>query len=139
MNDKVIAAARELGAALQADDRYIQYGKAKEENDSDTALQELIKEFNLKRVQLNQEMNRKEKDQIKLSEIDAEVRYLYGEIMGNPHMEAFTEAKNEMDSLLSQVNAVITMSANGEDPMTCDPTPPASGCSGGCDSCAGCH
>ena len=132
----IIEHTRELGKLIQADPRYVAYHKAREENDADTALQDLIGEFNLKRMALNKEMNKPDRDQIKLSEIDAEVKYLYGEIMGNPSMAAFTAAKGDMDAMLAEVNAIITMSANGEDPATC--TPPKGGCSGSCEGCAGC-
>lgn len=129
--------SRELGKLIQADERYIAYHHAKKVNDEDEALQDMIGEFNLKRVSLNNEMSKLDKDQIKLSVLDAEIKHLYGEIMANENMAAFTEAKEEMDAMLAEINAIITMSANGEDPATC--TPPTAGCSGGCDTCGGCH
>ncbi len=133
-----IEKARELGMAIQADEKYINYHKAKELNDNDEALQEMIKEFNLKRVQLNAEMSKADKSQEKISQIDGEIKSLYGNIMANENMNAFNTAKTEMDNLLAQVNMIITMSANGEDPMTC-PTEVPSSCSGSCSSCSGCH
>ena len=42
-----IQAVRELGKAIQEDERYIEYAKAKKANDEDTELQNLIGEFNL--------------------------------------------------------------------------------------------
>ena len=133
-----IEKARELGAAIQADEKYINYHKAKELNDNDETLQEMIKEFNLKRVQLNSEMSKADKSQEKISELDSEIKSLYGNIMANENMNAFNTAKTEMDNLLAQVNMIITMSANGEDPMTCPAELPSS-CSGSCSSCSGCH
>lgn len=132
-----IKTARELGKAIQADERYTNYQKSKELNDNDENLQNMIGEFNMKRVSLNTEMSKPEKNQEKLSELDSEIKSLYGNIMANENMVAFTEAKDEMDKLLSQINMVITMSANGEDPETC-PIESAS-CSGSCSSCSGCH
>ncbi len=134
----VIDKARELGVALQANERYSKYQLAKTNNDNDEELQNMIQEFNMKRVQLNTEMSKAEKDQEKLSELDSEIKSLYGNIMANENMNKFNEAKNEMDTLLSQVNMVITMSANGEDPLTC-PVEVSSSCSGSCGSCSGCH
>ena len=133
----VIEKARELGVVIQSDERYAKYQEAKKNNDNDEVLQNNINEFNLKRVQLNSEMSKSEKDQEKLSELDKEIESLYGEIMANKNMAAFNEAKNEMDKLLQQINMVITMSANGEDPLTCPIE--TSSCSGSCSSCSGCN
>ena len=44
-----IKAARELGKAIQNDERYKAYIEAKKANDADDELQQLIGEFNLKR------------------------------------------------------------------------------------------
>jgi len=133
----VIEKVRELGKELQADERYIKYHEAKKLNDNDTELQKLIGEFNLKRVSLNSEMSKTEKNQDRLNELNDEIKSLYANIMANENMAAFTDANTQMDKLLSEINMVITLSANGEDPQTC-PTEQSS-CSGGCDSCGGCH
>ena len=42
----VIEAARVLGEVVQADERYKEYVKCKEENDKDESLQNLIGEWN---------------------------------------------------------------------------------------------
>lgn len=133
-----IELTRELGKLIQQDERYIAYHNAKEANDKDEKLQALIGEFNLKRVDLNTEMTKIEKDTEKLSRLDSEIKSLYGNIMANENMTAFNDAKNAMDSFLSQINMIITMSANGEDPATC-PTEMTSSCGGSCSSCSGCH
>ncbi len=132
----IIQQTRELGKLIQKDERYIAYFNAKEKNDSDPELQKTISEFNMKRLDLNTEMAKEEKDAEKLKELDSTIKELYSKIMSNENMNAFTAAKNEMDSLLSQINNIITMSANGEDPETCAVS---SGCGGSCSSCAGCH
>lgn len=134
----VIEKARELGKEIQKDERYSNYHKAKKINDEDTALQGKIGEFNMKRIELNAEMSKPEKSQEKMNELDAAIKSLYSEIMANESMIAFSKAKDEMDKLLSQINMVITMSANGEDPETC-PVEAPSGCSGSCSTCGGCH
>ena len=85
----VIEKVRELGALLQSDERYIKYHDAKLKNDNDEDLQNLIKEFNLKRVQLNSEMSKPDKSQEKLSALDSEIKSLYGNIMANENMNAF--------------------------------------------------
>lgn len=133
----VIQMARELGKLIQADERYKTYESAKNINDKDEKLQKLIEQFNLKRVELNTEMVKDDKDTEKIKSLDEEIKNLYGDIMINPSMIEFTKAKNEMDDMLSQVNNIISLSANGEDPETC-PSVPTS-CSGSCSTCGGCH
>ncbi len=133
-----IEMTRELGKLIQQDERYLTYHKAKELNDKDEALQGLIGEFNLKRLELNTEMSKLEKDSEKLSKLDSEIKSLYGNIMANENMASFNDAKNEMDNLLSKINMIITMSANGENPETCSVEQPSS-CGGSCSTCGGCH
>ena len=133
----VVAKARELGKLIQEDERYAAYLKAKENNDKDMELQKLISEFEAKRYELNMEMTKESKDADKLKELDGVIKNLYGEIMVNPNMAEFNAAKNAMDGMLTEINNVITASANGEDPETCPSKP--TGCSGSCSSCGGCH
>ncbi len=132
----VIDKARELGQLIQADERYAAYCKAKDANDKDEELQQLIGEFQTKRVELNTEMSKDNRSAERLTALDDEIKSLYGTIMANKNMAVYNEAKNAMDHMLNQINMVITCSANGDDPMTC-PTEPG-GCSGSCASCGGC-
>ena len=59
----VIATARELGKAIQQDERFIRMMAAQQTNDDDEQLQKLIGDFNLKRVDLNSEVSKAERDQ----------------------------------------------------------------------------
>lgn len=133
----VIQLTRELGVAIQNDNRYIEYMKAKEANDKDTELQDLIGDFNLKRQQLSLEMNKgkDEKNPEKITELNKEMQGLYGSIMGNQQMIDFNQTKQALDTLVQQINTIIGASVNGEDPATCDTE---SGCGDGCSSCSGC-
>lgn len=132
-----IKAARELGKAIQQDERYIAYNQAKINNDNDEELQKLIGEFNLKRQQLGLEMSKgaDEKDEAKIEETNKEMQKLYALIMQNEHMAEFTMAKQGMDKLVNDVNAIIGMCCDGEDPDTCE----ISACTGSCATCGGCH
>ena len=60
-----IQAVRELGKAIQADERYVEYAKAKKANDEDAELQNLIGEFNLIRQNAAMEYNKPEEEQNK--------------------------------------------------------------------------
>ena len=136
MNDtKVIELARELGHAIQDDQRYKDYVAAKLANDENAVLQDLIGQFNLKRISINAEMGRKDKDEEKLKRLNQEMRDVYDKIMADETMMEYNRAKSEMESLINYVSTIINMSANGEDPDTAEP----SACTGSCESCSGCH
>ncbi len=134
----VIEMARELGKALQEDERYKKYQEAKIKNDKDVELQNMIGDFNVKRMQLNQEMQKKEKDADAMKRLDAELKEVYNKIMANPNMAEFTAAQEKVEKLINSVNFIISMAANGEDPMTCPEEQPAS-CGGSCSTCGSCH
>lgn len=133
----VIDMTRQLGKAIQEDDRYNDYVIAKAANDSDSELQELIASFNSTRTELNMEMSKKEKNSQRISELDTKLRELYDDVMSNPRMAAFDAAKAAMDSLLESINFIITAAANGQDPLTCPENAPS--CGGSCSTCGGCH
>lgn len=136
---KVIEKARELGVLIQQDERYSAYYEAKDANDKDENLQNMINEFNMKRMQLNAEVSKEEKNEERLSELDNAIKSLYGTIMANENMIRYNKAKSDMDSLLNQINMIITYSANGEDPLTCPCEEVSVNCGGDCSACAGCH
>ena len=77
----VIEAARELGKVVQADERYIEYVSAKNANDADTELQDLIGEFNLVRQNLAMESDKpeNERDNEKVKELTAKMHSAYEE------------------------------------------------------------
>ena len=131
----VIELTRQLGAAIQADARYKNYMAAKTANDNDAALQENIGKFNLIRMSLDKELSSDNKSDEMVKELNEKLRSVYSAIMATPAMIAYNEAKIALDELLNDVNAIITMSANGEDPATCEP----SHCTGSCSTCGGCH
>ena len=132
----VIAMARELGKALQQEDAYIAYNLTKQNADRDPQLQDGIGAFNLKKMELQKAISDPNRDQEKLSKLDGELKEIYEKVMNNPNMIAYNATKGEMEKLVNYIQAIITGSANGEDPDTIQEP---SACSGSCSSCSGCH
>ena len=134
----VISAVRQLGAAIQEDEIYIKYNLAKEKNNEDKELQDLIGQFNLIRLNLNEQFGDGDEaaDKEKVTKLNEELRECYAKIMQNESRAAFSTAKEEFDALMNKVNGIIGLCVEGHDPMTCEPP---SGCSGSCSSCSGCH
>ena len=86
-------------------------------------------------MNLDAAVSAEEKDEAKIKELNEELRKLYDEIMADETMVEFNEARQGVDKLLNDVNAIIAMSAQGADPETCE----ISDCTGNCSSCSGCH
>lgn len=133
----IIKLARELGAALQEDERYIALAAAREKNDNDEELQNLIGEFNMIMLKANQEAEKEDKDEEKMKQYNQQYVEMYGKIMANENMRAYQSAQSALEAVVNEVNGIIAMSLNGEDPATCDPT--AANCTHDCSTCGGCH
>ena len=130
--------AKQLGRELQKDARYLAFRKASEENDRDTDLQNLIAQFNQKRLDLGNAEDAPEQDEARVKALGEEVRGLYSQIMANDAMRKYQAVRAEFEQLLDGINRVIAYSAAGQDPDSFDPTAAAS-CSGDCSACGGCH
>ena len=111
--------------ALQTDPRYVILDQP-QANDKDEELQNLIGEFNLARMDLNNEIGKNERDDARIAELNEKVNSLYGQIMGNEGMVAYNEAKRECENLVNYIDAIINTAMNGGDPMTVqEPSAPA--------------
>lgn len=132
----IIDLAREIGRKLQQDENYIKFQLAKQATDEDKELQDMIGEFNLKRMAINNEASKENRSEEKLQQLNQELRSVYAKIMTNENMINYNDSKEAVDTLLARVSAIIQKSSEGEDPETADYTP---SCSGSCSTCGGCH
>lgn len=131
-------AVRALGKSIQEDCRYKRYENAKKSNDADAELQQQINEFQLRRMNYHHESEKEQPDAEKLAGLEKELDSMYNGILEHPGMKEFQEAKLELDAMMQEVDAIISLCLNGEDPETCHPS--LGGCSGNCASCGGsCH
>lgn len=133
----IIALTREIGKEIQKDERYLKMRVALQAADEDGELQDLIGQYNLKRMSLQNEMQNQERDEDKVKTFQQELNSLYVSVMKNPQMSAYNEAKKDFELLMRRVNAILSQSAEGGDPETADYS--ESSCGGNCGSCAGCH
>ena len=132
----LIQMARELGAAIQQDERYVRFHEAHDANDKDNELNALIGKIQLVHMSYNREAAKDDKDEEKLKAYDAEFNTLYNQVMCNPNMRRYEKARDELDAMMKEITGILSLCARGEDPMTCDPN--ASSCGGDCGSCGGC-
>ena len=132
----VIEWTRELGKAIQADERFVRYAKARLANDTDEDLQNSIGQFNIKRMELEKAVGEEDKDEVKVKVLNEELRKLYGDIMSSAAMVEYNTSKALLDQMMNEVNTILTKTLDGEDPATCDTD---AGCTGSCSTCGGCH
>ena len=134
--EKLLELAKELGHAIQADERFVRVQMAQAAADEDEALQALIGEFNLKRMAINAEAAKGEaQDEAKMRTLNEELRAVYARVMANESMAAYNEAKTELDKVTNAIGAILNMAAQGLNPDDYD----EHACSGNCGSCGGCH
>ena len=96
----------------------------------------MIGDFNLKRIDLNNELNKEQKDQEAINRLNDEIKEIYGQVMSNENMANYNQVKNEIDSLMNFIMQILRGSVNGEDP---DLIEEQANCTGSCSSCGGCH
>ncbi len=133
----VIEAARELGKAIQADERYLKLAAATKANEADDTLNNLISKLNLIQMSYQHEAEG-EANEEKMNEYDKQFRELYDEIMVNENMKNYENARQEVDDMMNYVMQLLSMVVNGGDPETCDPASLQAECSGSCSTCGGC-
>ena len=133
----ILEATRKLGEEIQKDERFIAYAKAKIEVDNNKELQDKIGEFNITRMNLEQESEKDTRDEEKIKELNESLRNIYSAVMGSKAMLDFNTAKADLDHIINDVNSVIMQCVDGADPKTVEPE--THSCSGSCDSCGGCH
>ena len=122
--------------ALQTDSRYLALDQARKMNDSDEELQNMIGEFNLARMDLNNEIGKSERNDARIAELNEKVNTLYGQIMNDEGMIAYNEAKRECEAVVNYIDAIINAAMNGGDPMAVQE--PSASCTGSCSTCGGC-
>lgn len=133
----LITLAREIGAAIQQNEEYIDY-KIKEQNvECDKELQSMIEELNLKKAAINIEISKETVNHEKIDELNTIIGELYNKIMQSETMKTYNEAKQKFEETLRKVSFIINSAASGQDPYTVDSESEA-GCTGSCSGCSGC-
>lgn len=112
----IMEMTRELGKALQQDDRYTAYMLAKQANDNDQELQEDIAHFEDLRINLGTAMSSEEPDSDEIKALDSELKAVYKKVMSNPRMMVFSGAQQALEKLVTNMQQIIQLCANGEDP-----------------------
>ena len=135
----VIELTRQLGAAIQQDERYKAYEEARKANEADDALNGLIGKINLVQMNYQNEAAKgEEADAATMENFAKEFEQLYREIMLNGNMVKFEAAKTQVDDMMNEIMGILACCVDGQDPETCTPAHEHN-CDGSCSSCGGCH
>ena len=134
----VIEITRQLGEAIQRDDRYIAFMEAKRANEEDMELNAMIGKLNLVQMAYQNESGKESPDESKLESMDREFQQLYGDIMLNENMKRYEERKQTVDDMMNYLIGILSQCVNGADPATCEPVSADGECTGSCSTCGGC-
>ena len=126
------ALAHAVGEAIEASEEFKKYNELKSLQETDTDLQALIGEYNLRRLGLMNEMQKpaEQQDEAVIDRLRDEMNSAYQRVTENGIMHQYQAASEELQQLLNTVYQIINFHVTGETP---------SSCGGNCASCAGCH
>lgn len=136
----IIKLTRELGAAIQQDERYLKFTKAKEANENDQELNDLMGKIQLVQMNYQVEASKEAPDAEKMHAFEEEFNDVYTKLMDNEKMQTYDAARAEVDEMMNYIMQILGLCVNGADPATCEPPKPEEhSCGGSCSSCSGCH
>ncbi len=129
--------ARQLGAAIQQDEAYLNFEKARLANEADEELNDLMGKIRLIQMSYQVEAAKDEPDEDKMNGFNQEFQGVYSQIMANKNMQEYEKARQAVDDMMNYITGILGLCVNGEDPETCDPRAHQHDCGGECSSCSG--
>ncbi len=126
----ILEMARELGKAIADSELMANVKKTEEIQNNDEVAQKLIGEYNLKRIQLGQRVQKENPTKEELEGIRKELADEFDKLMQHESIKNFIDARKQLDAVMDQVNNIITFYVTGKT---------NNGCSSDCSSCGGCH
>lgn len=134
----IIEITRQLGAAIQQDERYLAFHEARKANEADAELNDLISKIQLIHMSYQHEAAKDDANEEKLQAYDKEFSEVYQAVTENENMQKYESARKAVDEMMNHLTQILALCVQGEDPMTCEPEQEHQ-CSGECGSCGGCH
>ena len=131
--DEVFKKTRELGEALLNCETFLKMKEAEDRALSNREAAELMGSFLEKRGMLHEMMQGDNPDPGALKRLSDEIDADQERLQMMDDIVAMTEARNEFNGLINQINQVLQFIVTGR------MDEPEGGCTGSCDSCAGCH
>ena len=123
----IMQKARELGELIQESEQMARVKQAQIAQEADDAAKELLKEFNMQRMNLARDMqngNISREDAVKKNNESFDALLEKSEVI-----KEYIDAKSEFDTMVNQVNQILNFYITGQDPN----------CTHNCSTCGGCH
>ena len=127
---EIFEKARELGEAIIESKEYKELKKAEMEQENDPEAMKLLADYSALRSKLAEEIQKGEVAQDRMAQIRQDLEDAYEKVTENDHIVAYINAQRLFQSIIDQMNNIISFHITGKMP---------GGCSGSCDSCGGCH
>ena len=112
---EIIEMAQALGEAIKADERTERFQKAKMAYDADEKLVAAVKEYNVQKMALNEQLKSEPRDEAVTDAIQRRVEELCDKICSSPVMIEYNKAEKELNDFISLVNMAISCAISGED------------------------
>ena len=126
---EILTKARELGQAIVDSEEYKNLKAAEEKQDKDEEAMALLVEYNNVRKALAEEINNAEVSDERMAEIRSQLEESYEKVMSHPTISEYYEAQQKFESVVQQMNAILTYFMTGQI---------SGGCSGNCSGCSSC-
>ncbi len=127
---EILDMAQALGEAIKADPRTARFQKAKEAYDADEKLVKAVKEYNVQKMAMNEQLKAESHDDAVTDAIQRRIEEIYNEIISSPVMAEYSESEKELNDFLNLVNMTISCAITGEE-MGCTEEK--------CKTCGHCH
>ena len=119
--------AHELGEMIQESPEMQALKTAEAAQEADSEAQELLKAFNLKRMNLVRDMQAEKITREEATKLNSDA---FSEMVeSSATIKAYVEAKKDFDAVVQQINGIINYYITGQDPN----------CTHDCSTCGGCH
>ena len=119
--------AHELGEMIQESPEMQALKTAEAAQEADSEAQELLKAFNLKRMNLVRDMQAEKITREEATKLNSDA---FSEMVeSSATIKAYVEAKKDFDAVVQQINGKINYYITGQDPN----------CTHDCSTCGGCH
>ncbi len=130
--DNVFAKTRELGQALLESEIYQNMKEAEDRAMQNPEAAQVMSSYLEKRTRLQELMQSENPDPGAMKRLSDEMDEAQERLRMIDDVMALNQARNEFNALIGQINQVLQFIVTGkmDDP---------SGCTGSCDTCAGCH
>ncbi len=125
---EIFEKARELGEAIIESAEYKELKKTELEQEQDEEAMALLKEYSELRTSLAQELQKGDVNEEEMASIRQRLEEAYEKVTTNDHITAYINAQRTFQSIIDQMNNILSFHITGKMP---------GGCSGDCSACGG--